>query len=40
MKKTASCPFTRFQTAGITAQEEHDFWQMIVSLIMAGYRVQ
>ena len=20
--------------------EEHDFWQMIVSLILAGYRVQ
>ena len=28
-------PGSRYYSA-----EEHDFWQMIVSLILAGYRVQ
>ena len=28
-------PNSRYYSA-----EEHDFWQMIVSLILAGYRVQ
>lgn len=28
-------PNCRYYSAG-----EHDFWQMIVSLILAGYRVQ
>ena len=28
-------PNSRYYSAG-----EHDFWQMIVSLILAGYRVQ
>lgn len=32
--------FHKIQDSRYYNAEEHDFWQMIVSLILSGYRVQ
>ena len=33
-------PFHKIPNSRYYSAEEHDFWQVIVSLILSGYRVQ
>ena len=39
-KENRIVSFHKIPNCRYYSAEEHDFWQMIVSLILAGYRVQ